>query len=43
MSSIRNYFEKAVSSARQKSNADIASMIFIVFGVAALLILLSPH
>jgi hypothetical protein len=43
MSSITSYFEKQLRSARGKHGSDIASIIVIVFGVAALLILLSPR
>jgi len=43
MSSITSYFEKRLRSARGKLGSDIASIIVIVFGVVALLILLSPR
>jgi hypothetical protein len=43
MSSTTNYFEKSPRSARKKYGSDIASIIVIVFGVAALLILLCPR
>ncbi len=43
MSSITSHFEKALRSVREKSRADIASMIFIFVGVTAILILLSPR
>jgi hypothetical protein len=43
MSSITNHFERALRSVREKSRADIASMIVIFVGVATILILLSPR
>jgi hypothetical protein len=43
MSSTSKYFEKYVRSARKKYGSDIASIIVIVLGVAALLILLCPR
>src|SRR5258708_25722050 len=43
MSSTTNYFEKYLRSARKKYGSDTASIIVIVFGVAALLILLCPR
>lgn len=43
MSSITSYFDKAARSAREQSIADIASMIFIILGLATILILLSPR
>jgi hypothetical protein len=43
MSSITNYFEKAMRSAREQSSADIASIIAIFFGLAIILIMLSPR
>jgi hypothetical protein len=43
MSSIANYFEKAVRSTRKQSSADITSMIFIILAVVTILILLTPR
>jgi len=43
MSSTTGYFEKHLRSAREKYGSDILSIIVIVFGVGALLILLSPR
>jgi hypothetical protein len=43
MSSITNYFEKHLPSARERSSANIASIIVIFLGVTAILIFLSPR
>jgi hypothetical protein len=43
MSSITNYFEKRLPSAREKYGSGIASIIVIFFEVAAILIFLSPR
>ena len=43
MSSIRNYFEKHLPSAREKYGSDIASIIVILLGMAAILLFLTPR
>ena len=42
MSSMTNYFEKALRSTREKSSADIVCMIVIFLGVVAILLILAP-
>jgi hypothetical protein len=43
MSSTTNYFEKHMRSGLGKYGSDIASVVFIVVGVAAVLFFLSPR
>jgi hypothetical protein len=43
MSSMTGSFEKRLRSAREKYGSDVVSIIVIFFGVAAILILLSPR
>jgi hypothetical protein len=43
MSSMTGSFRKRLRSASEKYGSDVASIIVIFFGVAALLILLSPR
>jgi hypothetical protein len=42
MSSVTAYFGMILRSARDKSSSDIASIVIILVGVAAILLLLSP-